>query len=140
MVSRRTIFGALAAAAAGLSGCGLGGGSLDSALTAAAEGVDGVTSASLEQATEAEFRRIIRGEVQTDAADRPAALEIFDGVMSALVGAVRERRDAEDLLSRAVDPIALHDAAGTAYSVWDLRPDLEAERTRTGRVSLSDFA
>ena len=33
----------------------------------------------------------------------------------------------------------LLDAAGTEYDMWDLRPELEAERGRLDGVLLSDF-
>lgn len=140
MVSRRGLLGGMTAAAGALlSGCGLRGRSLDAALTDAAEGVDGVISAALEATFDAEFRQLIRGTVETSATDADEVVGIFSQVMSALLHAAYEHGDREEESTRQVGEITASGADGTAYDMWDLRPELEAERGQLDGVLLRDF-
>ncbi|UVY83541.1 hypothetical protein NLU66_15170 [Brachybacterium sp. NBEC-018] len=140
MVARRGLLGGAATAAALLlSGCGLGKGSLEKALNRAAEDVDGVTSAGLEVGFEAEFRRYVRGSVETSAASSEEALEVYGAVMAAIVAAAYEHSGREEQRDRQAGEITLLDASGAEYDMWDLRPELEAERGRLDGVLLSDF-
>lgn len=139
MDGRRIIGGLASAAASTVGSSRLLGRGLERTLAEAAEAVAGVSRASLTTGFDAEFRRSIDGHVDLAVAGEEALL-VFDEVMSALAIAVDARSDASRQRTRIVGGIIALDAGGTRYGIWDLRPDLEAERARPDRVILADFA
>ena len=140
MVSRRGALGGIAAAAAiMLSGCGLGGKDVSRRAQEAAEAVDGVTSATLEQKRGANFETLLHGLVEISASSRDAGFLVYDEAMRAIVTVIHDRLDDFEARSLRVGGILAQLADGTELDAFMLDPEMLGEDPRLDEVNAGAF-
>jgi len=140
MVSRRGLLGgALAAAAAVLSGCGRGRAQLVEATEEAASSVEGVSDAALEMADGANFERLLRGTVSLEVEDRAGGIAVFDEAMRGIITVVHEELDEAEAKSLRVGWITGVLPGGEEITPMELGPDLPAANPRRDRITAESF-
>lgn len=140
MVSRRGLLGGAAGAAAALlSGCGIGRRNLLAATEEAAAGVEGVTGVELELADGANFERLLHGTVSLEAEDRDSGLVLFDQVMREVVTVIHAELDDPEARSLRVGGITAMLGDGDELTPLDLDPDMPGENPRRDRVTAESF-
>lgn len=140
MVGRRGLLGgAVAAAAAMLSGCGTGRKQLVAAAEEAAESVEGVSGVELETDDGANFEQLLRGTVSLEAEDRSAGLTVFDEAMRGIVTLIHQELSEADAKSLRVGWITGVLAGGEEVTPMELGPDMPAANPRRDRITAESF-
>lgn len=140
MVGRRGLLGgAVAAAAAMLSGCGIGRKQLVAATEEAADSVEGVSGVELAIDDGANFEQLLRGTVSLEAEDRPTGLTVFDEAMRGIITVIHEELSEVDARSLRVGWITGVLAGGEELTPMELSPDMPAANPRRDRITAESF-
>lgn len=140
MVSRRGLLGgALAGAAAMLSGCGRGRAQLVETIEEATASAPGVTEVALEMDGGANFETLLRGTVSLEGEDRAGGIAVFDEAMRAIITVVHEELDKPEAESLRVGWITGVLASGEEITPMDLGPEILAANPRRDRITARAF-